>query len=195
MKLVIYNFKGGVGKTDIALNLALELNCGIVTNEPYSPLEMVLPENRILKLTDNQNLPDFPDDMDLIFDFGGYLDKRVSDAFRQSDKILVPVINEIKDLQITVNLIQEIEPINKNIVIIVNKTEKNDFQEAKKILHKFYRYPAFEIKKSRALPGIMQSKQSIGETVKGGGLRAYSYRTIALQFEELINHLKGVKNG
>ena len=43
MKIAIYNFKGGVGKTAISLNLDLETGWGVVTNESYSPIEDALP--------------------------------------------------------------------------------------------------------------------------------------------------------
>jgi|GEM_PF-3900400 len=46
MKIAIYNFKGGVGKTSIALNIVLSAkdDYGVITNDFYSPIEKVLLE-------------------------------------------------------------------------------------------------------------------------------------------------------
>ena len=55
MKIMIYNIKGGQGKTDIALNLALTMDFNLITNEPLSPLDMVLGEDNFLKLGQNDD--------------------------------------------------------------------------------------------------------------------------------------------
>ena len=76
MKTTVYNFKGGVGKTVLSLNLALTMEYSIVTNDIYSPIEKVLDEDRILKIHHDEILPAFPADYNIIFDLGGHIDKR-----------------------------------------------------------------------------------------------------------------------
>ncbi len=84
MKITVYNFKGGTGKTSISMNLALTMDYSVVTNDLYSPLEKVLDDKRILKLNHDDNLPVFPENYDLIFDFGGHVDVRAIEALKQS---------------------------------------------------------------------------------------------------------------
>jgi len=71
MKITIYNFKGGVGKTSIALNIALNLGLPVVTNDIYSPLERLLGEDKFIKLAKDQTIPTLSSEHSIIFDFGG----------------------------------------------------------------------------------------------------------------------------
>jgi cellulose biosynthesis protein BcsQ len=191
MKITVYNVKGGVGKTHIAVNLALTLDIGMMTNDPFSPLEKILDENDFYKLGRTEALPEIPDDASMIYDFGGYLDNRVTEALQQSCCVVIPVVNEFADVHTTVAFIQEIEEYNKNIIIVANKTQKGDFVYIKDIMKKFYPdYPVFEIKQSRAMPNIFNEKESIQAMVKRGGLKAFSYSAIEQQFISLIKKIK-----
>lgn len=194
MKIIVYNIKGGQGKTDIALNLALTLDYGLITNEPLSPVEMVLEEGNYLKLEQGESIQEIPDDYNLIFDFGGYLDKRAVHALKLSDYVIVPVVNEFKDIHTTVNFIQDIEEYNKNIIIVANKTLKGDYEEVKEIMGEHYPdYPVLEIKKSRAMPNILKDKISIQEMVNQGGLKKFNYSAINKQFNNLIKVLQNAE--
>ena len=134
MKVLVYNFKGGVGKTAISLNLSLTLNMGIVTNDVYSPLEKVLPEQKLLKLRPDSLLPSFPKELDVIFDFGGYIDARAVSALKAADLVIIPTINDFIDLQITINTVKELEQYNKNILIVANKSNEKDIENIKNII-------------------------------------------------------------
>jgi cellulose biosynthesis protein BcsQ len=189
MQITIYNFKGGVGKTSIALNIALTCNFGIITNDVYSPLEKVLSEKKFIKIFQEEALPDIPEDIDVIFDLGGHVDQRAIKAITETDQIVVPTTGDYINLQVTIDAITEIEKYTKKIVIIANRTSKNSFNKIKKILNHFCDYPVIELKESKAFSNIFSEKKSIQAMVNEGGLKAYNYRLINDQFNNLLKHI------
>ena len=72
MKLVIWNSKGGVGKTIIAYNIARTLKYWYLTND-------VSIASKIYSLSgERDNFDDVIDiEEDIVFDFGGFLDKNI----------------------------------------------------------------------------------------------------------------------
>jgi cellulose biosynthesis protein BcsQ len=190
---VLWSLKGGVGKSSIAANLAHTLNYGIVTNDVYSPIEKVMPEGRYLKLMPNQEIPAqvLKNNSGIIFDFGGYLDKRIKDAVKVSKCVIIPII-EADDFNVQglISSIAEIKEITSKVVIVLNKMKKEHMTAVKVELKKHkYPYPVFEISSSRALIRVVKQKESIREMTKRGGLLAYMYKGVSNQFEELISYL------
>ncbi len=196
MKITVYNLKGGVGKTSLSLNLSLTLDYGIITNDVYSPMENVLPSSRLLKIEPNEDIPDIPEDYNTIFDFGGYLDNRVIDALKISDFVIIPVVCNMLNVQVSINTIEEIKKYNNNIVIVANRVQGEDFKNLKNAFEELeYKYPIIPIKQSKALDAVFEKKKSIASLVKEGGLQAFSFKLVNEQFNNLINFLEVNKNG
>lgn len=187
MKITIYNFKGGVGKSSISLNLALSLGYGVITNDIYSPLEKILKKEHLLKISQSENIPDIPKDYNIIYDLGGYIDKRAIKALKTSDVVLIPTINDYLNLQVTIDTIQEIEQINKHIIIVANKTQSGDFEKIKSVMREFYNYEIVELKYSKAFKNIFLENCSIEQMCKKSALSAFSYKKINAQFNNLID--------
>lgn len=66
MKIVIWNLKGGQGKTVLALSLAMLKGFYVVTNDVRSPIDEILLEGRAHRMGINESLPDVPDNVNLI---------------------------------------------------------------------------------------------------------------------------------
>ena len=192
MKITVYNFKGGTGKTSIALNLALTMHYGIITNDSYSPLEKVLPENKFIKLEADQDLPDLPEKYSIIFDLGGRISSEAISAVKQSNWVLVPTTADYIDLQVTINCINELKQYNDRIIIIGNRTVKGEFNLVQRAIQKFFNYPVFEVKRSRSMPNIFREKKSVMEMCNEGGLKRFHYAALNDQFNVIIDHLEGV---
>lgn len=191
MRIMVYNFKGGVGKTGIALNIALTMDFNYITNEVLNPLEDLLEEGTYIKLRRDQNVPILDDEFNVVYDFGGYIDKRAIKALNDSDVVIIPTKNEQLDLTVTVNTIQEIEPYNNNIIVVANMSEKGDFESVQAVMNNNYpEYKVFEIKKSRAIPNIFVKKISVQAMTEKGGLNAWNFKKVNEQFIELTKELK-----
>jgi cellulose biosynthesis protein BcsQ len=57
---------------------------------------------------------------------GGFLDKRVKQAIEQSDYTIIPTTSDKLDMQGAISTIGEIKDITKNIIVVVNKVEKDE---------------------------------------------------------------------
>lgn len=189
MITVIYNFKGGEGKTKIATNLALTMNHAIVTNDVYSPIDKIFPPEKVLKIYPKDEMPDFNPTDDIVFDLGGYADARVVSILKKAKYIIVPITNEEDNIEVAIGAIDEISQHNKNIIIAVNKTTGDDFNDVSKDLKQIYNYPIFEIKKSRVVRKLTSEGKSIREIANQGGLFKYNYSKIADQFDDLIEFI------
>jgi hypothetical protein len=74
--------------------------------------------------------------------------------------------------------------------VIGNRTTKGEFNDIHTAINNFYKYPIFEIKKSKAIPNIFNERKSIREMVGDGGLKAFHYKSICDQFDTVVKFLE-----
>jgi cellulose biosynthesis protein BcsQ len=191
MKITIFNIKGGQGKTSIAGNLALTMNAGIITNDIYSPLEAILPSNQFIKVHPKDSFPIIPEDVPIIYDLGGWVDTRIVPVLKGSDLIIIPVINDFVNNQVTLNTLEEARKYNKNISIVVNRAEKGDFECISTLINNFYsqEHPILELKKTTAFSKIFEKQKSIQKIIEEDKVFAFAYRQVSEQFDHLIEHI------
>lgn len=194
MKITVFSLKGGVGKTSISVNLALTLGFGVITNDIYTPLERVISKESLLKLQQNQTIPDLPDNYNIIFDFGGYVDSRIIKALQISDHVIIPTTSSYLDLQLAINTIEEVKKYNNKIIAIANLiTNDDDLLLVKDTFKKMeYKYPILPIKKTASIKNIFSNKESLSSLVSKGGLLKYHYQSAKSQFDKLIYLLNQV---
>ena len=147
----MFNLKGGQGKSSIALNLALTMDMNIISNDIITQIEDVLPPDNFLKIGKDDDFPNIEEDIDIIYDLGGWLDNRTISILKQADLIIIPMINGIMNNKTSLNSIEQVKNINKNILIIANKTKKDDYNIICELVNKYFseeNFPA--LFKSRA---------------------------------------------
>lgn len=196
MKIIIFNIKGGQGKTSLAVNLALTLGAGVITNDLYSPLEKVLPENQFIKVDLNSDFPSIEEDnINIIYDLGGWIDVRSVKLFSEADLIIIPIINDYINNQVAINTIEEIKKYNKNILIIANRTEKKDYEDIVNLIQGIYgdKFPILELKKTTAFSKIFARSKSIENIIKEDKLLAFSYREVQKQLERIVEFIINYK--
>jgi len=200
--------KGSAGKTPIATNIALDREYALATNEPYNLLDAILPEERLFSLQPDEEFPEFPDGIDVVFDLAGLMsrDARASiiSAVSQSDVVLVPIYNELKCIHSGIHTINELLPFNKNIVVVATKLTKRkgevfkdwgDCEDVKNIKavveHAMGQgTPVLPLKFSRVFDTIFEQERSIRQMMEEDPLARYTYREVAAQFDNLLSYLE-----
>lgn len=188
-RTVIWNLKGGQGKTVLSLAIAMLEGAFIVTNDVHSPVDEVLGGERALPLKMTESLPTVPSDVDLIYDFGGYPDARIIDAAKDAEFVVIPIVYESPlEMQVTINAIAEIEKYNTNIIVVINKAGKGDMERAKEVFESMdISYPMVEIKKSKAFSRAVEQKKSLEEMIAENPLLKYHYSKPLEQIHHLIS--------
>ena len=210
MKITVFSAKGSAGKTPISVNIALERDFAIGTNETYHVLDRLFPDERLISVAPSEEFPEFPADIDIVFDLGGALGGDSAPSIRsaviQSDVVLVPVYNEYKCINAAFHTVEEVRALNPNIVLVVTKIEKRkremfsdwrqsaDFREVTGTLSQLleHEYPAVPLKFSKGFDIIFDREASLRELVEEGGIDAYNYRLVADQFDELYTAIERV---
>jgi MinD superfamily P-loop ATPase len=188
MKIVVWNLKGGQGKTVLSVAIAMLEDFYVVTNDVHSPIDEVIGEDRALRMGMRDPLPEVPEGINLIYDFGGYPDARIIDAAKQADVVVVPIIYESPlEMQVTLNALGEIEKYNDKIVIVLNKAKAGDFERAKAVFEQFdIHYPVFEVKQSTAFSRAIVHKKSLQQMVDESPLFSFHYSKPLEQVRTLI---------
>jgi cellulose biosynthesis protein BcsQ len=191
-RIMIYNTKGGVGKTALALNFALTFNYGVVTNDRSSIIDDVLLDNQYMILDKNEELPKFPKKWPLVFDFGGYPDKRALDVLKICQFIIIPVLPHDENIQTSLDFIQELKGYKDEgkIIIAVNQTTGKQYDKIKRDINYYYPEMAvFNIKKSTAFRWLAKEKKSIQDLAYFYKLHSRHFKIIAEQFNHIARHL------
>lgn len=196
MKIVMFNLKGGQGKSSIALNLALTLKMNVISNDAITQIEDILPEDNFINVGKNEEFPNIEEKgLDIIYDLGGWLDNRIVKIVEKADLIIVPMINAIMNNKTSLNSIEQIKKINSKILIIANKTKKDDYAIICELIHKYFpndNFKILELKDTTAFEKILEKEKSIEEIVENDKLLRFSYHKVVEQFNDIINYIKKI---
>jgi hypothetical protein len=127
-------------------------------------------------------MPNF--DENVVYDFGGFVDKGILDIIKKCNIVIVPVNYEYDALKKTIETVGEIEQVNQNIIIVATKTESKDYDDIKKNLD--FSYPILELKKSKIFANFTATGKKFSELVNENALTKITYANINKQWQELI---------
>ena len=125
MSFVVYSIKGGVGKTTLSVQISQMLEHTYVTNDSHSSAHNLMPEEKSF-LVSIEEYEEIPYDDNIVYDFGGFKDTRINDIIKQANKIVIPTLTSIVDVQATIATLKDVLEINKNIILVVNRTKNNN---------------------------------------------------------------------
>ena len=125
MSFVVYSIKGGVGKTTLSVQISQMLEHTYVTNDSHSSAHNLMPEEKGF-LVSSEEYEEIPYDDNVVYDFGGFKDTRINDIIKQANKIVIPTLTSIVDVQATMATLKDVIEINKNIILVVNRAKNNN---------------------------------------------------------------------
>lgn len=125
MSIVVYSIKGGVGKTTLSVQISQMLDYTYVTNDSHSSAHNLMPEEKGF-LVSSEEYEEIPYDDKVVYDFGGFKDTRINDIIKKSNKVIIPTLTSIVDVQATLATLKDVIEVNKNIIIVVNRTKNNN---------------------------------------------------------------------
>jgi MinD-like ATPase involved in chromosome partitioning or flagellar assembly len=130
MKYLYFSLKGGVGKSSIALNHALENNYSYVTNDIIAGTDAHIMEDFHQIPHNTKRIPkQFLALEDVVFDFGAMssvVDSKVTHAIKHCDCVIIPTLTDARSLQATIETFNLIKDEAKLTVIIINNYQKED---------------------------------------------------------------------
>ena len=192
MQIIIFNQKGGVGKSMLATQIALHYDTSIIELDPYGVLEQTLDDDRVLKLALDDKIPQI-NGGDIIYDFGGFDDARLDVASKTSDLIIIPFNPTINALGTTLQSYQRAKQQNIPILFIANAVIKE--QDATDAIDFIKENTAddieyFIIPHTRALQTSENEGKSIIELANSTGLKRHTYKKISGIMNELMDTIK-----
>ena len=206
----VANYKGGQGKTTIAANYARYVGGAYLTNENSKRIKAILsaciPESRYFYLGDERShyveilkkaLPKA--NGHIVFDFGGYADRRLSSIIANSDLVVIPFrYSGDLDLGVFIETIETFRSWNaKKVIIVINDTDTYELPDVKETLNKLYgdKYPIKVVRRSRIARRLIRPGQLIDDAIVEKGAQARSLTVFRDQlidvFETIETLLKG----
>jgi chromosome partitioning protein len=190
MKITIFNQKGGVGKTMLATQIALYFDLKIIELDPYGILKSLM-QDRILKFGLRDKIDENLDNV--VFDFGGFDDLRLSQVAKQSNLVIIPFNPTLISLGGTLKSYYKVRDLNENILFIANGyLKEQDVKDAVEFLEENIKehIDYFSIPYTRAVQTAENEIVSIIDLPKQGGLKKHTYSRIARIFENLMEVIK-----
>ena len=148
----------------------------------------IILENKIETLANQYGGPKFVPHITLL---GGFVDDRAITILKNSKQIVLPTLGSFLSLSGLISTLQEVEPFNKEITIVLNRIEKKEVEKIIEFIRSDYSYPIFKVKSSKCFENLHYQNKSISQMMREEPLRKRSYKEVHAQIQELIQHLKG----
>jgi cellulose biosynthesis protein BcsQ len=195
--IAVINRKGGLGKTPIAINTAKATDSIILTNDD-DVVEVVHKNTKVMSLKEISEL-DFDSLPNTVIDFGGFIEAGTTSIIERCDLVVVPVVNNISSLKRSVNAVDELSQLNKNIIIVATMTtNKADFENIKKVFKDFKIKAFFELKKTELFNNSLNKGLGIEEYLNSMAILRSAYgkkknqktESILEQWDRYITYIK-----
>lgn len=191
MQVIIYNQKGGVGKSMLATQIALHFDTTIIEVDPYGMLTKSL-DDRVIKIALDEQAPTITEG-DVIYDFGGFDDIRLDAIAKTATLIILPFNPTINSLGTTLQSYKRVKNLDIPILFVVNGyIKESDTEDAISFLaeHTQDEIEYFSIPHTRALQTAENEGISIIELANSGGLKKHTYKKISTVMQDLMKKIE-----
>jgi len=188
MQIIIYNQKGGVGKSMIATQLALHFDTSIIELDPYGMLSDTLGEETVYKVELNEQVPNI-EEGDVIYDFGGFDDIRLDEISKNANLIIIPFNPTINSLGTTLKSYNRVKELDRPVLFVANAViNEKDVSESIDFLKENTQdeIDYFVIPHTRALQTVENEGVSILKFAQSSGLRKHTYKKIAAIMQSFV---------
>ncbi|RLA76930.1 MAG: hypothetical protein DRG78_18160 [Epsilonproteobacteria bacterium] len=192
MQIIIFNSKGGVGKSTYATQIALYLDATIMELDPYGVLGQTLDTNRVFKVGLKDEVPEVTEG-DVVYDFGGFDDARLDTVSKNADLIVIPFNPTINALGTTLESYKRVKGLGLPILFIANAViNEQDAHDALDFLKENTGddIDYFIVPHTRAIQTSENEGTSIIELANSSGLKKHTYRKIGKTMNELMEVIK-----
>lgn len=187
MQIIIYNQKGGVGKSMLTTQIALHFDTSIIELDPYGMLEQTL-DDRVVKIGLNDEVPTISEG-DVVYDFGGFDDIRLDTISKNVDLIIIPFNATINSLGTTLESYERVKKLEVPVLFVVNAyLKESDVEDAIGFLSENTQdeIDHFSIPHTRALQTAENEGVSIIEFASSSGLKKHTYKKISNTMKNLM---------
>ncbi len=189
MQIIIYNQKGGVGKSMIATQLALHFDTTIIELDPYGMLSDTLGDEIVYKVELNEEVPSITEG-DVIYDFGGFDDLRLDEISKNTNLIIIPFNPTINSLGTTLKSYKRVKELEVPVLFVANAVlNEKDVNESIDFLKENTsdEIEYFTIPHTRALQTVENEGVSIIEFAQSSGLRKHTYKKISNTMQGFVS--------
>ena len=191
MQIIIYNQKGGVGKSMLATQIALHFDTSIIELDPYGMLAQTL-DDRVVKIGLKEKIPTLSEG-DVVYDFGGFDDIRLDEISQNADLVIIPFNPTINSLGTTLESYERVKQLNVPILFVVNAyLKENDVEDAIGFFSENTQddIDYFAISHTRALQTAENEGVSIIEFAASSGLKKHTYKKISNTMQNLMKKIE-----
>ena len=184
MIVTVMTKKGGTGKTSLSFNIAKDLDYYLLSNDD-SIIEKIYDKAKIL---DELEVVD----VNVIYDMGGFIDKKAKKVFKASDIIIVPTTLDANSIKRAVNTIIEINGYCKNIIIVINRVKKQTLKKYEQSIEilKGLGKDIFYLRESEIMTNSIHTGKTITELYNTNGLSKKNYKNVYEEYEEILKYIK-----
>ena len=199
MNILFYSRKGGQGKTTHAIGFAHYIKADFTTNDfGNSTIEIFAPlfknKNQEFRELKPDEKIEIDQDKSNVFDFGGFLDNRIINVAKFVDVCVVPLFYQSKaDLVPAIQTILELEKYNKNIIILINNTDKEYIDQIRDALAKKFKHKIFVINRSKYINRLSDEGKTILDLFNQGKLEKYMLKNLVEQIKTILFSLRKIR--